>query len=536
MTGKTEHPHEQPAGAAGRFDEKPAAAAPIGGGLLFEGADWNFDTLKRTYDAIEQIAHGELGLDTYRNQIEVITAEQMLDAYASGAMPLMYRHWSFGKRFAQSETLYRTGLQGLALEIVINSNPTVCYVMEENSMTAQATVLAHAAFGHNHFFKNNSVFRQWTEAETILDYLAFAKSYVARCEDRYGHRAVERVLDAAHALGDQGVDRYRRRNRPRIEAERDRMRRRLEHERMTYNDLWRTVPGAGRPASEPQEDPEESVQRHSLALPEENVLYFLEKHAPRLKDWERELIRIVRMISNYFEPQRQTKVMNEGCACWVHYRIMTRLRELGRITEGSLLEFMHLHSSVIFQPGYDDQRYSGLNPYTLGFAIMQDIERICTAPTAEDRDWFPDIAGNGRPEETLRGAWEMFRDESFILQYLSPKVIRDLKLFCLHDDTDDAELVVRAIHDERGYARVRRALAMRHDPAVVHPAIDVVDADFQGDRRLVLQHTMRDGRALNALEARRVLRHLAGLWTYPVVLREVETDSSHVVAEYEVKP
>ncbi len=47
----------------------------------------------------------------------------MLDAYASVGLPLMYRHWSFGKRFAHDETLYRKGLQGLAYEIVINSEP-----------------------------------------------------------------------------------------------------------------------------------------------------------------------------------------------------------------------------------------------------------------------------------------------------------------------------------------------------------------------------------------------------------------------------
>ena len=93
------------------------------GSLLFEGRDWDFDTLRRIHDAIEEIAVGELGLDIYRPQIEVITAEQMLDAYASVGMPLFYKHWSFGKHFAQHEAVYRRGLMGLAYEIVINSNP-----------------------------------------------------------------------------------------------------------------------------------------------------------------------------------------------------------------------------------------------------------------------------------------------------------------------------------------------------------------------------------------------------------------------------
>ncbi len=76
------------------------------GPLLFEGSDWNFDVLHRTYDAIEQIAVDDLGLDLYPNQIEIISSEQMLDAYSSSGMPLTYRHWSYGKHFLPHERQY----------------------------------------------------------------------------------------------------------------------------------------------------------------------------------------------------------------------------------------------------------------------------------------------------------------------------------------------------------------------------------------------------------------------------------------------
>ena len=178
-------------------------------GLLLDEPDWTFDLLGRAYDEIEKIAIGELGLDVYANQIEVITSEQMLDAYSSIGLPLLYRHWSFGKKFAREETLYRKGMRALAYELVINSDPCICYIMEENSITMQTLVMAHAAFGHNHFFKNNYLFKQWTRADSVLDYLDFAKRYVAKCEERYGVEAVERVLDAAHALMSHGVNRYR---------------------------------------------------------------------------------------------------------------------------------------------------------------------------------------------------------------------------------------------------------------------------------------------------------------------------------------
>src|SRR5205085_9212195 len=177
--------------------------------LLFTEAEWDFATLDRTFKAIEEIALNDLKLDVYPNQIEIISSEQMLDAYSSIAMPLMYNHWSFGKMFAREEAMYRAGYSALAYEVVINSSPCISYLLEENTMTMQALVMAHAAFGHNHFFKNNYLFRQWTNAEGILDYLAFAKGYVAACDERYGRDEVEAILDAAHALMDQGVFRYR---------------------------------------------------------------------------------------------------------------------------------------------------------------------------------------------------------------------------------------------------------------------------------------------------------------------------------------
>src|SRR5258706_4611906 len=223
--------------------EKSSLVLLNDGKPLFEGANWDFVTLQRVHEAIEEIALGELGLNIYPNQIEVITSEQMLDAYASVGLPLMYRHWSFGKRFAHHETLYRRGLQGLAYQIVINSSPCISYIMEENSMTMQTLVIAHAAFGHNHFFKNNYLFRQWTDAEGIFDYLAFARDYTAKCEERYGVEAVERVIDAAHALKDHGVNRYAHRTKPNLAEER----RRAEEGRAAfegaYNGLGRTVPG-----------------------------------------------------------------------------------------------------------------------------------------------------------------------------------------------------------------------------------------------------------------------------------------------------
>src|SRR2546422_181401 len=181
--------------------------------------------------------------------------------------PLFYKHWSFGKHFAHHEAFYRKGLMGLAYEIVINSSPCISYLMEENTATMQTLVIAHAAFGHNHFFKNNYLFKQWTDADGILDYLDFAKSYVAQCEERHGRLAVEQTLDAAHALMSHGIDRYPGKKNLDLRAEERRAGQRRLHEESVFNDLWRTVP-TGKVKSAEALNTER--RRKLLGLPQEN--------------------------------------------------------------------------------------------------------------------------------------------------------------------------------------------------------------------------------------------------------------------------
>lgn len=500
-------------------------------GLLFPGSDWDFATLSRAHDAIEKIATEELHLDVYPVQMEIISSEQMLDAYSSIGMPLMYRHWSFGKHFLYQELLYRKAGRGLAYEIVINSNPCIVYLMEENTMPLQALVTAHAAFGHNHFFKNNYLFRQWTDAGAILSYLDFAKSYIMRCEERHGLAAVEEILDAAHALMEQGVFRYRRPPKLSSEKQREGVRERLEYEARSYNDLWRTIPKSK--SGEPADEAESKVaeRKKSLHLPEENLLYFLEKNSLILEPWQREILRIVRIVAQYFYPQRQTQVMNEGCATFVHYTIMNTLFDRGQIGEGAMLEILRSHSNVVFQPAFDDPRYSGINPYALGLDLMQDIQRISMEPTAEDRDWFPDIAGNGDWRETLLEAWANHRDESFIRQYLSPTLIRKWRLFTLNDAASEPHYQVASIHNERGYEKIRSALADSYDVGRSRADIEVVDLDLLGDRHLRLQHKVRDGIVLEEESRDATLRHVRRLWGYDVSLQGVDAETGASVYE-----
>ena len=479
-------------------------------GYLSQGSDWSFELIERYDEAIGRLA-ASYGLDTYANQIEIIRSDQMMDAYSSVGMPMGYNHWSFGKHFVDVERSYQRGQMGLAYEIVINSDPCIAYLMEENSITMQALVIAHACYGHNSFFKGNYLFQTWTDASAIVDYLVFAKSYIAQCEEQHGVQAVEQLLDSCHALMNYGVDRYKRPYPISPEAERLRQAERAEYVQRNLNTLWRTLPDAKVvDAHEPVVFPAE---------PQENLLYFVEKNAPLLEPWQREVVRIVRKMAQYFYPQRQTQVMNEGWATFWHYTLLNDLYDERLVDDAFMMEFLASHTAVLLQPNFDHPGYTGINPYALGFAMFSDIRRICEAPTAEDREWFPQLVDTDW-QAALDTAMRNFKDESFILQYLSPKVMRDLKLFGIVDDDAQESIEVAAIHDTAGYRRVRELLASQYNLGDREPNIQIVEVDTTGDRSMRLQHTRHAGRPMGATTDA-VMEHLQRLWGFPVRLDSV---------------
>jgi spore cortex formation protein SpoVR/YcgB (stage V sporulation) len=506
---------------------RPMPAASPTGRQLPGGSEWTFELIGRYDREIARIAQ-QYGLDTYPNQIEVIGAEQMMDAYASHGMPVGYTHWSYGKHYLATEQTYKRGQMGLAYEIVINSNPCIAYLMEENTLPMQALVIAHACYGHNSFFKGNYLFKTWTHADSIIDYLVFAKRFVAECEQRHGDAAVERVLDACHALSNLGVDRYKRPNRRSLAQEHARLKEREVYLQQQVNDLWRTLP---RRADEEGAD----AARTFPAEPQENLLYFVEKHAPLLEPWQRELVRIVRKVSQYFYPQRQTQVMNEGWATFWHYTILQTMYDEGLVSDAFMLEVLTSHTNVLTQPGFDSQRYGGINPYALGFAMFRDLRRICEAPTDEDRRWFPDVAGSDW-RQTLDFAMRNFKDESFIAQYLSPRLIRDFRLFCLVDDDSESTRSIGAIHNDEGYRNVREALSRQYSLAEREPDVQVVSVDLEGDRSLTLRHFQHNRRPLGP-ECEEVVKHLAVLWGFTVKLDTQAADGSiEPVHEVRIEP
>ncbi len=481
---------------------------------MFSDSNWDFDTLKVADELTSRIGQKCFRLDTYPNQIEIVTSEQMLDAYALVGLPTSYPHWKFGKDFVSSQGNYQKGRMGLSYEMVINSNPCISYNMENNSTCMMLLVIAHACQGHNAFFKNNYMFKDWTSADSIIDYMVFARDFIMKCEEEFGEEEVEAVLDACHALMNYGVDRYKKPPKLSSQKEEARLRRLAKAKTENYNELLRTLPPS---LLEKKRKQLEGKQEKYPKEPEENILYFIEKNAPKLPTWKREIVRIVRKVAQYFYPQGMTKVMNEGFATFMHYHIINQLFDEGYLSDGFMLEFIQSHSGVIYQPAYSSRYFSGLNPYTLGFNIFMDIKRICQSPTPEDQHWFPHLAGKDWLDEVIY-AMENFRDDSFIAQYLSPKVIRDMQLFAITDDEEDEYFEIDAIHNERGYRRIREMLSKQYDRGTRVPNIQVEEVDLHRTSKLTLIHRIQDERLLEEEDAEETLRHVQQLWEFPVSL------------------
>jgi stage V sporulation protein R len=475
---------------------------------MLTGTEWTLEDLLGIERVCAQHA-ARYGLDTFPNQMEVITSEQMLDGYVSSGLPVNYGHWSFGKHFLIENARYRSGQNSLAYEIVINTNPCIAFLMEDNSLAMQALVIPHACFGHNSFSKGNYLFRQWTQPDAILDYMLFARNYIADCEERHGTLRVEQTLDALHALRDQGLDKYKRPSRLDSRRERIEQAKRLfaAQETMRQAEYYSLVPQAAKAATSEGVFP---------ANPEENVLYFLEKHAPKLEPWQRELARIVRKIAQYFYPQRQTQVMNEGWATFWHHRLINDMYDAGQIDQGILLECLHSHTNVVRQ-----REYSQLNPYALGFAAWNEIKRVCENPTAEDREYLPEVAGRDWLE-VFHDTMQNYRDESFLLQFLTPKLVRDFKLMQIRTHAGLDHWTVDATAGVDDFKAIRSQLSASYRLESTMPEISVVRYARDTDRKLVLHHQSYDGKLLLAAQAEQTLKHLKTLWGFGVTLESVD--------------
>jgi stage V sporulation protein R len=453
-------------------------------------ADYTLKDLEY-WDARIREKVAEFGLDCYPQEFELCDHAQMLGYMAYSGMPSHYPHWSYGKAFEKLKTLYDYGVSGLPYEMVINSNPALAYLMRDNTLCLQILTIAHV-YAHNDFFKNNFTFRSTRAEFTTSTFKAHAtrvRHYVD--SPSIGLEKVEAVLDAAHALALQ-------------------CRRNLAIRKLPESEERERLQDAATPPADPfqrihrRQEPQEPDLRKVPPTPDEDILLFIRDHNPFLADWERDLLTIVHEEAQYFIPQIETKIMNEGWASYWHKRILDALE----LPSTLHLEFLVRHNQVVRPiPGQ-------LNPYHLGLRVWEDIERRGDRPTPEERESLPP-GKTGR--QLLFETREVDRDVSFLRRWLSERLVRELDLFRAEPKGDD--LVISHVADEEGWREVKQTL-LRSVGMETVPVIRVEDADFGHARTLLLTHA-HDGRDLQLEYAERTLAFVHRLWGRDVVLETV---------------
>ncbi len=434
----------------------------------------------------------EVGLSCFPQEFELCDHNQMLSYMSYSGMPAHYPHWSYGKAFEKLKTLYDYGVSGLPYEMVINSNPSLAYLMRDNSLLLQILTIAHV-YAHNDFFKNNFVFRSTRPEYTLANFKVRGDRIRSYIEDpSIGMDRVENVLDAAHAVSLQ----CRRNLGVRKTTE--------QEERLRLLDLAR--PKIDEFARIHRRQPPLEVDLRKVPLaPDEDLLLFIRDHNPYLAEWEKDVLTIVHEEASYFIPQIETKIMNEGWATYWHKRILDSLQ----LPQDLQIEFIVRHNQVV-RPFPQ-----GLNPYHIGLHVWEDIHRRFDEPTPEEEQELGPSHPSGL--EKLFEVREADRDVSFLRRHLTARLMRELNLYEYEAQGDD--LVVGKIPDEEGWRSIKDTLLKNTGMGSV-PVIKVEDSDYNHNHSLYLKH-YHDGRDLQLEYAEKTLAYLRRLWQRDVVLETV---------------
>lgn len=461
--------------------------------------------------AVEQIweTARRFGLDPFPTNFEIVPATVMYEV-GSYALPGRYSHWTFGKAYHRMKTMYDFALSKI-YEVVINTNPAYGFLLETNSPVQNKMVIAHV-LGHVDFFKNNIYFSKTnrrmvesvsTHAQRIVDY-----------EFRYGRRTVEKFLDSVLAI-EEHIDPnfFIRRE---LSAEEEKQRGQLQVREGRYDDLW-NLDERGKdpsPGNAPQKD-ENGKEAHTkdgaaAKLPQKDLVYYLMRNSTVLLPWQRDVMAMVHEEVEYFIPQMQTKIMNEGWASFWHARIM---RELD-LPDNEHLQFAELHAGVV------SPQKGKLNPYYLGYKIFENIERTWDNPSPEARARLGRPGGEGR--EKIFEVREVESDVSFLRNYLTEELCEELDLF-VYELVDEEEWTI----SEKRWERVRNQL-VSNMTNFGFPYLEVKDGDYNGNRELYLKHCY-EGTELDVRYARKALEHVQMLWGRTVHLETVIDDEVTVL-------
>jgi stage V sporulation protein R len=462
---------------------------------------------------IEETARKD-GLDPFDTIFELIDYDQICQFAAYGGFPQRYPHWRFGMEYERLRKQHTYGL-GRIYEMVINNDPCYAYLLLDNTIVDQKTVMAHV-YGHSDFFKNNIWFSQ-TDRK-MMDGMANHATRVRRHIERYGHDKVETFVDTCLAIEDLidphsvFVKRHDSPRRVKPKAHEEIERGVTRYPAKGYMERWINPPEAIEKDRERGRKAIVEGRRAFPPAPERDVLSILLAQAP-LEDWQADILSIIREEAYYFAPQGQTKIMNEGWATYWHSRLMTRYH----LRDDELITYCDHHSGTLAtSPGR-------LNPYKVGVELFRDIEdRWNKGRFGKEFDECESIekrrAWNTELNEGRRKIFEVRRihnDVTFIDEFLTQDFVDRYKLYHYRQDPATGRMV--AVN--RDYRQIKKQmLFMLTNHA--RPYIYVVDCNYNNRGELYLAHK-HIGVDLEIRYSVETLKAVQEIWGRPVHLQAI---------------
>ena len=427
----------------------------------------------------------KMGLDPFPVSFEMVPPSIMYE-FGSYGLPGRFSHWTRGKAYHRMKTSYDYGLSKI-YELVINTNPSYAFLLENNSVLENTFVAAHV-FGHTDFFKHNAYFA--FTARNMIDKASASAERLRQYEFDHGQIEVERFLDAVLSI-EEHVDYNLHIRKTPQNAE---LAKPIES---PYEDVWLLDK-----AYKQQQLAATQRPKHKKFPPEpvKDILLFLAEHAPDLEPWQRDILMVVRDEMLYFVPQMQTKIMNEGWASIAHSRIM---RDMDLESE-DFMRFATLHTGVLAPSR------SNLNPYYLGYTMYEDIERSWNNPTAEE------IAKGRKPGmgwEKVLEVRETENDVSFIRNYLTKELVKELDLYMYRKEGDEWVIV------EKDWAKVRDGIVAGMTN-FGYPYLVIEDADYHRNSELYIKHLF-EGQEMDLNYAEKTLNYVYQIWGRPVHIETV---------------
>jgi stage V sporulation protein R len=457
----------------------------------------------------------EWGLDFYPTVVELLTYDEISEVAAYGGFPVRYPHWKFGMEYESLATGYEYGRHKI-YEMVINTNPCYIYCLNSNNLVDHLTVVAHAT-GHNDFFKNNLTF-QGTDT-SMLNKMANHGSRIRRYMSRWGKERVTEFIDNVLRLDtllDPVASRDKRKASRNIADSRKYQhprRLKVDGDRL-YMDPFINTWGFKQREKKRISESDAATEIGLFQQPTRDILGYLRDHAP-LKPWQADIVSMLYEESEYFTPQRGTKVMNEGWASFTDSQIMARQ---GYVSLGQKSKDMGIVEYAIHKMGVLGGKYSE-NPYKLGYELFNNIEERWDKGQFGDEweacdnlkeklNWDTE-AGLGK--EKIFEVRKYYDDVNFLDEFFTEDFCREQEYYHWQHYPNGQYKI-----DGRDYKTIKKQLISRHLNGGL-PEIHLTEPNYRGKRIFLLEHVWT-GEELFDPHVRDVMTAINFLWKQEVVL------------------